>query len=239
MTAVKLRRCIIKLLWITALLAALHHPSVTAVLAHADYERSVPAADEVVNQAPQQVQVWFTQDLFRREGENSLEVYGPGELRVDLDDAAIDDDDRKLMTVSLQPDLADGVYIVRWRNLSADDGDAAEGEFQFSVRASKPTAEPDQPAPTATAENAQPTPTSTVAASTATAEDAQPTPTKAAQTEQAAPESTPAAVSDSSESSETPSDQSGPGMGLPCLGISVPALLFFGMLMLGRRRRNH
>ena len=74
------------------------------------YERSVPSADEVVDQSPQQVQVWFTQELFRREGQNSLEVYGPDEQRVDLDDAAIDDDDRKLMTVSLQADLADGVY---------------------------------------------------------------------------------------------------------------------------------
>src|SRR5581483_10333749 len=35
----------------------------------------------------------------------------------------------------LQP-LADGVYTVNWRTVSADDGDAAEGSFRFGVGAS-------------------------------------------------------------------------------------------------------
>ena len=85
--------------------------------------------------------VWFTQELFRREGQNALEVYGPGDQRVDQDDAAIDDDNRKLMTVSLQSDLPNGVYTVRWRTLSADDGDDAEGEFQFTIQADESEAE--------------------------------------------------------------------------------------------------
>ena len=145
MPARQMRRSAVKLLWIAVLLATIHYPLTTAILAHADYERSVPSADEVVDQSPRQVQVWFTQELFRRERQNSLEVYGPDEQRVDLDDAAIDDDDRKLMTVSLPADLADGVYIVRWRTLSADDGDDADGEFQFTVRAGNPASEADTP----------------------------------------------------------------------------------------------
>jgi len=121
-----MRRTVFKLLWLATLLVAMQYPLATRLLAHAGYESSVPAADEVVAQVPQQVEVRFTQELFRREGSNSLEVYGPGELRVDLGDSAIDDDDRKLMTVSLPPDLADGDYTVRWRTLSADDGDRSE-----------------------------------------------------------------------------------------------------------------
>ncbi len=220
MIATQLCRGTAKLLLVAVLLATIHYPLTTAVLAHAGYDISVPAADEVVAQAPQRVQVWFTQDLFRREGQNSLEVYGPDNQRVDEDDAAIDDDNRKLMTVSLQSDLADGIYTVRWRTLSADDGDDAEGEFQFNIQAdgpeaeAAPTAVPTE-APTAAAENAQPSPTNTAQAEST---EAQPTPTTAP------------------EDPETPSDQADQGPGIPCMGSSAPLLLLLGTFLLTRRR---
>lgn len=217
-----MRKGIGKLLWLALLQTTIHFPLVTVVLAHADYDRSVPAADEVVLRAPQQVQVWFTQELFRREGQNSLEVYGPDEQRVDLDDFAIDDDDRKLMTVSLPPDLANGIYTVRWRSLSADDGDEADGEFQFTIQADEPTAEAVQPTDiTEAAQTAAPT-----AAPTATAVNTQPSPTNTAQAESTGTQSTP----------PTP-DQADQGPGLPCLGSSVPLLLLLGGLLFGRGRR--
>lgn len=40
--------------------------------AHADYDRSLPAADSVIPVAPEVVEVWFTQELFRREGQIGL-----------------------------------------------------------------------------------------------------------------------------------------------------------------------
>ena len=216
MPARQMRRGAVKLLWTAVLLATVHYPLITVVLAHADYERSVPAADEVVVQAPQQVQVWFTQELFRREGQNSLEVYGPDEQRADLDDAAIDDDDRKLMTVSLQADLADGVYTVRWRTLSADDGDDADGEFQFTVRAGDPASEADTP--------------------TAVTQAPQPSPTNTTQPSQAVPEATPTADSVASEDSEASADSENPA--LPCIGSSAPLMLLLGAFLLGRGRRH-
>ncbi|MCY4412316.1 MAG: copper resistance protein CopC [Caldilineaceae bacterium] len=220
MNFTQMRRRIAKLLGLAMLLATIHFPLSTAVLAHADYDHSVPAADELVLQAPQQVQVWFTQELFRREGQNSLEVYGPDEQRVDLDDFAIDDDDRKLMTVSLPPDLANGVYTVRWRSLSADDGDDASGEFQFTIQSDEPTAEA---AATETPES--------------TTEAAQPSPTNTAQPEQAEPRQTPSAADTDSEVSETSPDQPDQGPGLPCLGSSIPLLLLLGGLLIGRGHR--
>ena len=224
-----MRKGIVKLLWLALLQTTIHFPLVTVVLAHADYDRSVPAAAEVVLQAPQQVQVWFTQELFRREGQNSLEVYGPDEQRVDLDDFAIDDDDRKLMTVSLPPDLANGVYTVRWRSLSAGDGDDADGEFQFTIQADEPTAEAVQPTDTA---QAAPT-----AAPTAAAVNTQPSPTNTAQAESTGPQSTPPTPDPASEGPNTPPDQADQGPGLPCLGSSVPLLLLLGGLLFGRERR--
>ena len=230
MTLTQMRKGIVKLLGLALLLVTIHYPLATAVLAHSDYDRSVPAADEVVLQAPQQVQVWFTQELFRREGKNSLEVYGPDQQRIDLDDAAIDDDDRKLMTVSLPPDLANGVYIVRWRTLSADDGDDATGEFQFTVDADEPTAEAGQPADSP---DAAPSATPTAAAG-----NTQPSPTNTAQVDSTGPQSTPPAADPASEGPESPPDQADQGPGLPCLGSSFPVLLLLGaFLIAGRCRR--
>jgi len=135
-------------------------PLSVTVRAHADYARSEPVADAVLDAAPQVVKVWFTQELFRREGENWLLVTGPDGARVDLDDAAVDDDDRTLVTVSLSPDLADGLYTVQWRALSADDGHAEEGSFSFTVAAGPTPAQPvatDTPVPAPTAPAAETT----------------------------------------------------------------------------------
>ena len=225
MIQTQLRNGMAILFWVGVLLAAVHYPLSTAVLAHADYDDAVPAVGEVVSQAPQQVQVWFTQDLFRREGQNTLEVYGPDDQRVDLDDAAIDDDNRKLMTVSLQSDLPNGVYTVRWRTLSADDGDTAEGEFQFTIQADEPEAE------------ATPTATSTPVP-TATAAPDQPSPTNTAAPESAETESTPSASDQASDESELPPDQADQGPGIPCMGSSFPVLLLLGAFLLARRHKG-
>ncbi len=144
------------------LLAAL--PLAAKVLSHADYARSEPAADAALVAPPTQVKVWFTQELFRRAGENWLRVTGPDGARVNVGEAAVDDDDRTLLTVALAEALAEGAYRVEWRALSAEDGHPKEGEFAFSVGTAnpapaapaapeatpttQPTAEPSAPSPT-------------------------------------------------------------------------------------------
>lgn len=130
---------ILLLAGLLTLLVAL--PLAAKVLSHADYARSEPAADEVLATPPAQVKVWFTQELFRREGENWLHVTGPDGARVDLDDIAVDDNDRSLLTVTLADNLPDGVYRVEWRALSADDGHPKEGEFAFRVAANPASVE--------------------------------------------------------------------------------------------------
>jgi len=177
----------------------------------------MPSAGEVVSESPQQVQVWFTQELFRREGQNVLEVYGPNDQRADQDDAAIDDDDRKLMSVSLQSDLPNGVYTVRWRTLSADDGDEAEGEFQFTIPAEEPAAEP---SPTPAPVKAQPAPANTATEESTGSQETTPPPAPV------------------SEESSPPPRQAEQGPGIPCLGGAAPALLLLGTVILAGRRRR-
>ena len=135
-------------------------------LAHADLDRSDPAADALLTTAPTQVQLWFTQELFRRQGMNSIEVYAADGSRQDQGDATINDDDRTLITVALKPDLPPGVYTVRWQALSAEDGHDSAGEFTFTVEtgtAVEPTAPTAAVTPTEvpTAATATPPPVAT------------------------------------------------------------------------------
>jgi methionine-rich copper-binding protein CopC len=104
---------------------------VGSAYAHADYLRSVPGENGVVSAPPARVDVWFTQELFRRKGENRIEVFDPGERPVHAGEAEVDNDDRTHLWVELLPDLAPGRYQVEWHSLSAEDGDNDEGEFSF------------------------------------------------------------------------------------------------------------
>ena len=108
---------------------ALLHPA--GAEAHARYLRSVPGEGATVSQAPARVDIWFAQDLFRRQGENRIEVTGPDGRAVQVGDPVVDDDDRTHLWVELEAGLLPGEYRVVWRSLSAEDGDSDEGEFGF------------------------------------------------------------------------------------------------------------
>ncbi len=135
---------------------------------HAEYDHSDPAADAVLTTAPTQVRIWFTQELFRREGMNALEVYAADGSRVDQGEPTIDDDDRTLLSVELIAPLPDGSYTARWQATSAEDGHTAEGEFAFTVNSSGASSAGATavPASTATAVPAAPTATIAPAATT-------------------------------------------------------------------------
>lgn len=101
--------------------------------AHAAYLRSNPGADAIVAAAPERVEIWFKQELFRRKGDNAITVTNADGQTVSVGDALVDDDDRKHLWVAMQPNLAPGLYTVAWKNLSFEDGHPAEGMFSFMV----------------------------------------------------------------------------------------------------------
>lgn len=190
--------------------------SLRVVSGHAEYDHSDPAADAVLAAAPTQVQIWFSQELFRRQGTNKLEVYDAAEQRVDLDDVTIDDDDRTLLRVSLSPSLPAGRYTVRWQALSAEDGHEGQGEFAFTVGEAAAGASP----------ASSTTVTTTITDTVDTAAQSTATPTSAPEpATTVAPTPTPGIAS-------TPT----PRGGLPCLGGAAPLLLVVGALFLPRRR---
>jgi methionine-rich copper-binding protein CopC len=127
---------------ITALAALLLIPS--SVYAHADYESSTPARDEVVAAAPAQVDVFFTQEVARQEGRYFVRVFDDSGTQVSDGDGVIDDDDRTHISTSLQSGLPAGRYIVRWLTLSFEDGDDDEGAFCFFIAVEPTQAEADE-----------------------------------------------------------------------------------------------
>jgi copper resistance protein C len=101
--------------------------------AHAAYVRSSPGAEAIVVTPPARVDIWFAQELFRRQGENTIQVTAPDGTEVSVGDTTIDDDDRKHVWVNLKPNLAAGVYTVAWKNVSLEDGHPSEGSFHFTI----------------------------------------------------------------------------------------------------------
>lgn len=102
-------------------------------LAHANYERSVPAANASLpsGQPPAQVQVWFTEQVETRFSE--LQVVDKNQQRVDIGNSRGDPNDTHSLIVGLKPNLPDGAYTVIYKNASAEDGHIIKGNFSFLV----------------------------------------------------------------------------------------------------------
>jgi copper resistance protein C len=120
--------------------------------AHAAYLRSEPGAGAVVAVPPVRVDIWFEQELFRRQGENTISVTGPDARHVSTGETSIDDDDRTHIWVNLLPGLPAGKYLVEWKNVSLEDGHPTTGSFTFTIdpqsqTASTPMLAPSSPTP--------------------------------------------------------------------------------------------
>lgn len=106
---------------------------VETAYAHSAYLRSNPGADAVISSSPAKLDIWFSQELFRRKGENTIHVSGPDGQEVSVGETQIDDDDRKHIWVDLLPNLPVGKYLVEWKNTSVEDGHPTEGSFNFII----------------------------------------------------------------------------------------------------------
>ena len=102
-------------------------------LAHAAYLRSNPGADAIIATSPPRVEIWFKQEVFRRAGENVISVMNAQGQPVSMGETTVDDDDRKHIWVELQPSLPAGIYTVKWKNTSLEDGHPSDGSFAFTI----------------------------------------------------------------------------------------------------------
>lgn len=126
------------------------------VAAHAELDRSNPEAGSTVSGSPDQVEIWFTEEI--AEG-STISVADASGASATAAEAKLDlfDPDRKHLTVELAPNLPDGVYTVEWTSISAEDGDTESDSFTFTIEGSgtpvaSPVASPGaSPAATSTA----------------------------------------------------------------------------------------
>ncbi len=112
----------------------------SAHTAHAILLRSDPAKDAILSVAPQQVRMWFSEDL--NPVLSTAIVVNAENQRVDNSDAHVSSNDPAEMDVTLMSNLSPAVYIVVWRSDSNDDGHILRGSFIFTL------ARPDGTVPT-------------------------------------------------------------------------------------------
>lgn len=114
-----------------ALLAALALLTVLApVAAHADLERSDPAADTTVEGTPPEVSGVFTESL----DSATSRILLLDESGQRLAEGGMDPDDDSATTMRLDPPaLAPGTYEVRWTARTPDDGAVTRGRWTFTV----------------------------------------------------------------------------------------------------------
>lgn len=99
--------------------------------AHAEPVRATPGDGAVVTSPPPEVVLLMSQELARQTGANDIEVLDSAGRDVTPGTAVIDPADRRRLSVPLPSDLEPGEYVVRWKTLSAEDGDTASGELRF------------------------------------------------------------------------------------------------------------
>jgi copper transport protein len=104
--------------------------TVVPVLAHALLVRSIPEANAVLDRAPAQVELFFSETV--DPAFSTIKVLDANGQPVDNGDTQVDPVDATHLIVSLRS-LPDGIYTVSWKALSATDGHVTLGSFPFAI----------------------------------------------------------------------------------------------------------
>jgi methionine-rich copper-binding protein CopC len=121
-----------------ALVAAL--ALITTAYGHAHPDTTTPAKGAVLQASPPRVEIIFVEDIQKTAGTFGIDVAKDGGASVTSGAATIDPQNPAKLSVALQSNLAASRYVVNWHNVSAEDGDPAEGAFSFYVK-TQPTAD--------------------------------------------------------------------------------------------------
>ncbi|MCC6387053.1 MAG: copper resistance protein CopC [Dehalococcoidia bacterium] len=107
--------------------------SLSTAFAHSEPAKVNPGDGAIVKEMPTVIDIIMTQDMARQAEANDIDVVDDSGREVTLISAVIDNNDRKHISVTLpHSGLRPGVYTIKWKTLSADDGDTAEGTLSFT-----------------------------------------------------------------------------------------------------------
>ena len=132
----------------------------STIPAHAKVNKAIPAIGSTVSQAPTTVTVFTLENINPDPNKSNLFIYSPAGDLISQGNATVSLTNPREMSITIKPDKANlnGVYVVRWITVSAQDGDPDQGAFVFTVNTGVVTT----PTPVAT------TTTSTTPSTTAT-----------------------------------------------------------------------
>lgn len=121
--------------WAWAVLALILAASASVAgeaFAHAEPVTVKPGDGAVLTTIPSSIEMLMSQDLARQDGANDIDVFDASGKEITAVAAVIDNGNRRRLTVAMPLALAVGAYTVKWKSLSADDGDTATGQFSFT-----------------------------------------------------------------------------------------------------------
>src|SRR5260370_23123387 len=116
---------------------------------HAKVNKAIPAIGSTISQARNLVTVFTLENINPDPNKSNLFVYSPAGDLISQGNATVSLTNPREMSITIKPDKTNlnGVYVVRWITVSAEDGDPDQGAFVFTVNASAITT----PTPGATA----------------------------------------------------------------------------------------
>ena len=104
----------------------------THVALHAKVDGGTPKPGSTIATAPTTVMVHTAENMKTGAQNSNLFVYSPSGELISTGDAKIDINNPQQMSVAIKP-TGNGMYIVRWVTVSADDGDPDQGAYTFTV----------------------------------------------------------------------------------------------------------
>lgn len=114
--------------WLGAALALVSIAGLAGFALHMRLVKSFPAEDQVVHQAPTDIQLWFSQapELAL----TKVRLAGPEDAAVTVA-KAVATDDVKSVKLAIVDSLPEGRYTVTWQTASPD-GHKVRGEYAFT-----------------------------------------------------------------------------------------------------------
>jgi len=109
----------------------------TSYPAHAKVNKAIPAIGSTISQAPTTVTVFTLENMAPGPSKSNLFVYSPAGDLISQGNAQVSLTNPREMSITIKPDTANlnGVYVVRWITVSAEDGDPDQGVLVFTVNA--------------------------------------------------------------------------------------------------------
>ena len=111
------------------------HPGIPA---HAKVNKAIPAIGSTIAQAPTSVTVFTLENINPNPTKSNLFVYSPAGDLISQGNAQVSLQNPREMSIKItaDPKNLNGIYVVRWITVSAEDGDPDQGAFVFTVAAS-------------------------------------------------------------------------------------------------------